>query len=57
MTIYITQQNHGKYQFLLNWANPDTGACMGQWFETMKDLREYIRLWGATIVYTKKAGA
>ena len=57
MTMYITQQNHGKYQFLLNWANPDTGACMGQWFETMKDLREYIRLWGATIVYTKKAGA
>lgn len=50
MKVYVSHIPHGNYNFLLNWANPDTGAMIGQWFQTMKDLKDYIRLWDATIV-------
>lgn len=49
MKVYVTKQTHGKYHYLMNWQNPETGAMMGQWFETMKDLKEYIATWVATI--------
>lgn len=51
MVAYVTQRPHGKYNYLLNWANPDTGWCMGQWFETMKDLKEYICWWNAEVIF------
>ena len=50
MKVYITKQVHHNYRYLLNWQNPDTGALMGDWFHTMKELLEYIQNWNATIV-------
>ena len=32
MKVFITKQSHGKYNYLLNWNNPETGAMMGDWF-------------------------
>lgn len=45
MTIYITKQNHYKFNYLLNWQNPDTGAMMGDWFTSLKEIEEYTRHW------------
>ena len=50
MKVFVMHKPNGKYSYLLNWKNPETGAMMGQWFQTMKDLKEYIRLWYAIIV-------
>ena len=55
MKVYVTRKRHGNDRYLLNWANPDTGSTMGQWFQTMRELKDYIHLWDATIVFT--AGA
>lgn len=50
MKVYITKKAHYKYNYLANWTNPDTGATMGQWFTTMKELKEYTASWGATYI-------
>ena len=50
MRIYITKQAHGKYNYLANWNNPDTSATMGQWFISLKDLKEYTAAWGAKYI-------
>lgn len=49
MTVYVTKKHHGIYNYLLNWKNPETGLMLGEWFETMKELKEYIANWNATI--------
>lgn len=49
MTVYITKRNHGIYNYLLNWRNPENGVMFGEWFETMKELKEYVSNWNATI--------
>lgn len=50
MKVFITKQSHGKYHYLLNWNNPETGAMMGDWFQTLKELKEYISGWNAILV-------
>ena len=50
MKVFITKQSHGKYNYLLNWNNPETGAMMGDWFTTLKELKEYISGWNAILV-------
>lgn len=50
MKIYVTKQSHYNYNYLLNWQNPETGAVMGEWFRSMKDVAEYTARWGAEIV-------
>lgn len=49
MIVYITKRNHGIYNYLLNCRNPENGVMFGEWFVTMKELKEYISEWGATI--------
>ena len=44
MTVYITKRPHYKYNYLANWQNPDTKAMMGQWFMTIKELKEYFKI-------------
>lgn len=50
MKVFITKQSHGKYNYLLNWNNPETGAMMGDWFTTLKELKKYISGWNAILV-------
>lgn len=50
MKVFITKQRHGKYNYLLNWNNPETGVIMGDWFTTLKELKEYISGWNAILV-------
>ena len=45
MTVYITKQAHGKYNYLANWNNPNTGAMIGQWHTTLTELKEYFKYW------------
>lgn len=45
MTVYITKKSHYKYNYLANWQNPDNGAMIGQWFTSLKELKEYCSLW------------
>lgn len=49
MTVYVTKMSHYKYNYLLNWRNPENGIMFGEWFVTMKELMEYISMWNATI--------
>ena len=49
MTVYVTKKNHGKYNYLLNWRSPETGVMFGEWFENMKELKEYVLNWHAII--------
>lgn len=49
MTVYVTKKNHGIYNYLLNWRSSETGWMFGEWFETMKELKEYISKWDAII--------
>lgn len=51
MTVYVTRKNHYNYNYLMNWRNPESGAVMAQWFHDLKELKEYIKLWNATIEY------
>ena len=46
---YSIYRNHGIYNYLLNWRNPENGVMFGEWFQTMKELNEYIAKWSATI--------
>ena len=50
MKVFITKQSHGKYNYLLNWNYQETGAMMGDWFATLKELKEYISGWNAILV-------
>ena len=50
MIVYITKKNHYNYNYLANWQNPDTGAMMGEWFHTLKELKEYTSGWFAKYV-------
>lgn len=50
MKVYVTKRQHGKYNYLLNWRNPETGGMIGVWFATMKEINEYISEWDATVI-------
>lgn len=50
MKVYITKQIHGKYNYLANWQNPESGYVFGQWFTSLKDLKEYCDSWGADYI-------
>jgi hypothetical protein len=54
MKVYITKKAHHKYNYLANWINQDTKAMTGQWFTTMKELKEYTASWGATYIIIKE---
>lgn len=49
MKVYITKKNNGKYNYLANWINPESGLPFFEWFTTIQELTEYISGWGATI--------
>ena len=48
MTIWVTKKDHYKNRYLLNWMNPETGCMMGDWFPSIKELREYTQDWFIT---------
>lgn len=50
MAVFITRRANGKYNYLLNWYNPETGAMMGDWFRDMKEIFEYIGGWDAEVI-------
>lgn len=45
MVVYITKRAHYSFNYLANWQNPETGAMMGDWFRTEKDIYEYTAKW------------
>lgn len=45
MTIYITKQINHSFNYLLNWYNPETGAMMGFWVQTLREALEYTAGW------------
>ncbi len=50
MKVYITKMMHGKYNYLANWQNPDNGAMLFDWFETLAELKDYTKSWPAVYV-------
>ena len=50
MKVYVTARPHHKYNYLMNWTSTE-GHSFSQWFTTMKELKEYISGWNATIVF------
>lgn len=50
MTIYITKKHNIKYNYLCNWIDPESGCSFFDWYQTLKDIREYFR--GAVYVRT-----
>ena len=51
MKVYITKKNHYKFKYLANWKNPETGAVMGDWFISLKELKEYTAGWNAEYIF------
>ena len=45
ITVYITKQAHYKFNYLVNWNNPETGATMGDWFTDEKEIYEFTKHW------------
>lgn len=45
MKVYITKKDHYKYKYLANWETPCAHLLIGQWFTTLKELKEYTKDW------------
>lgn len=45
MKVFITKQSHGKYNYLLNWNNPETGGNDGRLVHDFKRIEGiYFRM-------------
>ena len=49
MKVYITKRHNLKDNYLANWTSPE-GYGFGQWFRTMKELKEYTADWNAEYI-------
>lgn len=50
MKVYVTEKKHYKFNFLVNWQNPDNGAIIGQWFTSWDDILDYTADWDAEYI-------
>lgn len=41
--VHITKQAHGKYNYLANWEDPNTGYGFHDRFSTLAELVDYFR--------------
>ena len=49
MKIYITKRSNGKYNYLANWIDSESGLPFYDWFEDLSELKEYISGWEVTM--------
>lgn len=42
MKVYITRKKNGKYNYLVNWIDTNSGNGFFDWYQTLKDIREYF---------------
>ena len=49
MKVYVTKKSNGKYNYLANWTDSESGIPFFDWFTELKELKEYISGWNAII--------
>ena len=50
ITVYITKKQHIKYEYLMNWTDPESGIGFGDWFRSLKELKEYTASWNCEYI-------